>query len=128
MKVAITTGASRGLGVALARGLAEHGWALVLDARGSDALAGAAGDLADRTTVRAVPGDITDGAHRRALAAPALGPCDTRIYPGVNNSSFPGPSPQPARGCNPLAALRQGNAANALPPRARLRGALATGR
>ena len=33
MSIAIVTGASRGLGRALARGLARRGWSLVIDAR-----------------------------------------------------------------------------------------------
>ena len=40
MKVAIVTGASRGLGLALARSLSERGWRLVVDARDGRALEG----------------------------------------------------------------------------------------
>ena len=65
MKVAIVTGASRGLGLALARELADRGWDLVIDARGEDALGEAAAELAARTTVLAIPGDVSDGQHRR---------------------------------------------------------------
>jgi NAD(P)-dependent dehydrogenase (short-subunit alcohol dehydrogenase family) len=46
MPTAIITGASRGLGLALARSLAERGWNLILDARGDDALKEAAEALA----------------------------------------------------------------------------------
>ena len=35
MPVGIVTGASRGLGLALSRSLAERGWRLIVDARGA---------------------------------------------------------------------------------------------
>ena len=38
---ALITGASRGLGLALARVLARRGWTLIIDARGEQALAAA---------------------------------------------------------------------------------------
>ena len=44
-KKAIITGASRGLGLALARGLAEDGYSLVLDSRDGEALRAAAASL-----------------------------------------------------------------------------------
>ena len=71
MPTAIITGASRGLGLALARALAQRGWNLVLDARGAEALERAAGELAAATEVRAIPGDVTDEAHRRDLVKAA---------------------------------------------------------
>jgi NAD(P)-dependent dehydrogenase (short-subunit alcohol dehydrogenase family) len=95
MAVALITGASRGLGRALARDLAADGWALVLDARGAAPLAEVADELTMAgATVRAVVGDVADPAHRRALvdAARALGGLDLL----VNNASVLGPSPQPA--------------------------------
>ena len=64
MPVAVITGASRGLGAALAHALDARGWDLVVDARDADALAAAVGS----STARAVPGDVTDPAHRQALA------------------------------------------------------------
>src|SRR3954452_1116263 len=104
MKVAIVTGASRGLGLALANELADRGWSLVIDARGADALAAAEAELAPRTTVRAIPGDITQPAHRRALveAAVDLGGIDAL----VNNASYLGPSPQPEVAEYPLDVVR----------------------
>src|SRR2546421_8905955 len=100
MNVAIITGASRGLGAALARELAARHWALVLDARGPSALAEIAKELDARTTVVAVAGDITDPHHRRVLArqAAALGGLDALI----NNASHLGPSPQPRLADYPL--------------------------
>src|SRR3954454_52245 len=47
MPTAIITGASRGLGLALARALDERGWRLVLDARGAEALEAATSELTD---------------------------------------------------------------------------------
>ncbi len=100
MRVAIITGASRGLGAALARELATRGWALVLDARGAEALAGVEQELASLTTVVAIAGDITDPQHRTALirAAEGLGGLDALI----NNASHLGPSPQPLLADYPL--------------------------
>ncbi|NEC71256.1 SDR family NAD(P)-dependent oxidoreductase, partial [Streptomyces rochei] len=70
MPVAIITGASKGLGRALAEALAARGWDLVLDARTPGPLEEAAVALeAYGTRVRALPGDVTDAGHRAALVA-----------------------------------------------------------
>lgn len=92
-RVAVVTGASRGLGAALARGLAGAGWHLVLDARTAADLAAVVDDLAATTTVRGLVGDVTDPDHRRDLvaAAAALGP----VGLVVNNAGGLGPSPLP---------------------------------
>ena len=93
MRTAIVTGASRGLGLALAKALAERGWRLIVDARGAAALEAAREELsAAATPVIAVPGDIADEAHRRELVAAAGEPIDLV----VNNASVLGPSPLPA--------------------------------
>jgi NAD(P)-dependent dehydrogenase (short-subunit alcohol dehydrogenase family) len=91
--VALITGASRGLGLALARALAARGWNLVIDARGAGALEGAREELARSTRVVAVAGDITDFAHRTHLARAAheLGGLDAV----VNNAGALGTSPLP---------------------------------
>src|SRR5215471_18697007 len=89
--VAIITGGSQGLGLALGEALADEGWTLVIDARRGDRLGAAAARLAARTTVIAIAGDVTDPEHRRALADAAneLGP--VRLL--VNNASTLGTSP-----------------------------------
>src|SRR5262245_13105524 len=103
MRVAIVTGASRGLGLALADGLADRGWGLVIDARGQAALGAAARSLGERTVVRAIPGDVSDPFHQLALveAASELGGLDAV----VNNASLLGPSPQPPLAQYPLDVL-----------------------
>lgn len=112
MSVAIITGASRGLGEALATGLAGAGWRLVLDGRDAGALA-AAGERIGGTT-RLVPGDVTDPAHRADLlaAATALGGPDLL----VNNAGILGPSPQPTLSGYPLDVLRRVYEVNVLAP------------
>ena len=97
-KTALITGASRGLGLALARALAADGWQLVLDARDGDALRAHA-----PATAMLVPGDITDPQHRSDLRA-AVGP-DLDLL--VNNASQLGPSPQPRLRDYPLDELRR---------------------
>src|SRR5437870_5319677 len=92
MRVAVITGASRGLGLALARSFADRGWRLVVDARGAADLAAVEAELAARTDVTAIAGDVSDERHRRALIDAAGG---GRLDLLVNNASLLGPSPQP---------------------------------
>ena len=93
-RVAIITGASQGLGRALARELARRHFSLVIDARRPDRLAEAERELGGLTDVTAVVGDVVDADHRRRLveAAAELGPIDVL----VNNASTLGASPLPA--------------------------------
>jgi hypothetical protein len=70
-RTALVTGASRGLGLALARRLARDGWALIIDARGEEALEAARAELAELTKVTAIVGNVMDPEHRRALAGAA---------------------------------------------------------
>ena len=74
MPTAIVTGASRGLGLALADALAERGWRLVIDGRDGVALEQAAARLRGRTEVVAIPGDVADAWHRPALVEAAGAP------------------------------------------------------
>jgi NAD(P)-dependent dehydrogenase (short-subunit alcohol dehydrogenase family) len=112
MAVAIVTGASRGLGLALSRTLARRGFKLVIDARGGDELQSAARELGQLTEVTAIPGDVSDGWHREALVAAAGAPFDLL----VNNASVLGPSPQPALADYPLRELERVYRVNVLAP------------
>jgi NAD(P)-dependent dehydrogenase (short-subunit alcohol dehydrogenase family) len=109
MPVGIVTGASRGLGLALTRALAERGWRLVVDARGGDALKEATAGL---ERVVAIAGDVADPGHRRELIEAA----GERIDLLVNNASLLGPSPQPALADYPLAELERVYQVNLLAP------------
>ena len=99
---ALITGASKGLGNALAHALADRGWRLVLDARNAEALGDATAGLPGAL---AIPGDVADAGHRAVLAATVerLGRLDLL----VNNASDLGPSPLPALADYPLDALRR---------------------
>ncbi len=113
-RTALITGASRGLGLALARALAQRGWQLVIDARTKDALEEVACELDQHTEVAAVAGDVSDAAHRRALAVAgrALGGLDAVI----NNAGMLGPSPQPELLDYPLEILQQLYEVNVVAP------------
>ena len=111
---ALVTGASRGLGQALARRLAIDGWNLIIDARGEKDLEAARAELAEKTTVTAIPGDVTGVKHRRALAEAAhrSGGLDAL----VNNASILGPSPQPPLLDYPLDVLEEVYRVNVIAP------------
>jgi NAD(P)-dependent dehydrogenase (short-subunit alcohol dehydrogenase family) len=97
MPVALITGASRGLGRAIARSLNERGWSMVIDARGADDLAAVAAELPN---MRAVAGDVTDSWHRAALADAVESFGGLHLL--VNNASQLGPSPLPQLADYPL--------------------------
>lgn len=92
-RVAIITGASQGLGLALAKHLAGRQYALVIDARRPELLAAAEAELSQLTQVVAISGDVSDAEHRQHLveSARAIGPIDLL----VNNASTLGASPLP---------------------------------
>jgi NAD(P)-dependent dehydrogenase (short-subunit alcohol dehydrogenase family) len=112
--VAVITGASRGLGRALASALAHDGYRLVVDARDETALKAAVAGLPAGTAVTAIAGDITDPAHRGELcrAAHALGGPSLLI----SNAGTLGASPLPAVADYPLDALREGFEVNVVAP------------
>jgi NAD(P)-dependent dehydrogenase (short-subunit alcohol dehydrogenase family) len=112
MPIAIITGASRGLGLALARTLAQRGWALILDARGAAELERVARELGSITVVVASPGDVADDWHRGALVEAAGDQIDLL----VNNASVLGPSPQPPLARYPLDELEHVYRVNVLAP------------
>ena len=126
MSVAIVTGASRGLGEALASGLAATGWSVVIDGRDHTTLDTAAdrirANAADGVRVVAVAGDITDTDHRRALtdAALELGGLDLV----VNNAGTLGASPLPSLADYPLDELRVAFEVNVVAPLGLLQDAL----
>jgi NAD(P)-dependent dehydrogenase (short-subunit alcohol dehydrogenase family) len=111
-KTAIVTGASRGLGLELARALADRGWRLVIDARGAAELERARAELAATTEVVAIAGDVVEPAHRSLLVDAA----GDELELLVNNASTLGASPLPPLVDYPLDTLEQVFAVNAIAP------------
>jgi len=112
MRTAIITGASRGLGLELARALAERDWRLVIDARDGADLDQARAELAARSDVVAIAGDVGDSWHRAALID-AAGPSLELL---VNNASTLGASPLPALADIRIGTLGRVFSTNAIAP------------
>lgn len=112
--VAVVTGASRGLGAALTAELVHRGWHVVVDARDATRLASAVAALPNGAAVTALPGDVTDDAHRQAVARAVedLGGLDLL----VSNAGVLGPSPLPPLSEHPLPELLEVFEVNALAP------------
>jgi NAD(P)-dependent dehydrogenase (short-subunit alcohol dehydrogenase family) len=109
---ALLTGASRGLGAALAGALSRRGWRLVVDGRDPDRLAASVAALPRPDLVTALAGDVTDPAHRAALVTAA----GDRLDLLVNNASDLGPTPLPRLADLPPAALERVLAVNTVAP------------
>jgi NAD(P)-dependent dehydrogenase (short-subunit alcohol dehydrogenase family) len=118
-RVAIVTGASRGLGRALSGALAATGYHIVVDARDGSALRAAAAELCatydlPASQVLPVAGDITDAAHRADLAAAAADLGGATLL--VNNAGTLGVSPLPALADYPAADLLSSFEVNVVAP------------
>jgi len=113
-RVALVTGASRGLGQALAAGLARAIYELIVDGRDAGVLSAAIAALPAGARVHAQPGDITDPAHREALGAAAAAAGGLDLL--VNNAGTLGASPLPPLAAYPLDELRACLEANVIAP------------
>src|SRR5579863_9829893 len=89
-RVAAITGGSRGIGKAIARGLAAEGVNLVLLARGKEQLEKAAEEVSQESGVQVLPvaADVTSAESLKAAAAAAKNRFGT-IHIVVNNAGGP---------------------------------------
>ncbi len=114
--LALVTGASKGLGAALARFLAGEGFDLIVTARHAPDLEAMAASLdVFETRVFAVPGDVTDPGHRHDLAR-RVEDHGAGLDLLVNNASTLGPSPLPSLTQHPLPELESVFRTNVVAP------------
>ena len=122
-RVAVITGASRGLGEVLARFLAGQGYNLILNARGGAALDATVRSLASYgVQVKAIAGDVADASTRRAIVELARQLGGMSVL--VNNASILGASPLVTLADHPLDALEAVYRVNVIAPLALIQEAL----
>jgi len=116
-KLALVTGASRGLGETISTFLAGMGYDLILTARGARALEAQASNLRDLgVDVEAIAGDVTDASHQQRLVKAAAERSGLDLL--INNASELGPSPLLPLPEIPLDALRKIHEVNFIAPMA----------
>ncbi len=122
-RVALITGASRGLGYTVAEFLARQRWTLILTARHERPLPVKRLE-ATGASISSVPGDVTQDRHRRDLVAAVrrIGRLDLLL----NNASELGASPFPALVEYPLDLLRRVLEVNVVAPLALVHACLPT--
>jgi NAD(P)-dependent dehydrogenase (short-subunit alcohol dehydrogenase family) len=100
MPTALITGASAGLGRALAAELATLGWRVVLTARGASRLEQVGAEISPRVLVTTIAGDVADPEHRARLVTEINQIGELHLL--VNNASTLGPTPlRPLAGLTP---------------------------
>ena len=100
-RVALVTGGSAGLGLALSRALADEGWRVITDGRSAEKFKEA--DLPEGVTV--IVGDLTDADHRDRLLT--VVESEGRLDLLVHNASTLGPLPMRALAEVDIADLQQ---------------------
>jgi NAD(P)-dependent dehydrogenase (short-subunit alcohol dehydrogenase family) len=113
--VALVTGGSQGLGLALSRALSAAGWRVVVDARHATVLSASVAGL---PAVTAVPGDVTDPSHRDQLAATVagLGRLDLLVHNASALTGSDRPSPLPPLALHATDELERLYAVNVVAP------------
>lgn len=100
-RTALITGASKGLGYALAEELAHTGWNLLINARNAKQLLEVKNHLGQFTEVIAIAGDVRDEIHLLQLAE-VLESNQWQLDLVVNNASALGVSPMPSLLSHPI--------------------------